>query len=355
MAHIKSIKKIYSDGRHNAFTDIEYWKGRYYVTFRNANGHARPGPVEAQGNIIVIRSQDLREWEVCARIVTEGDERDDRDPHLVDMGSELGVFFCTSKPKEPGKLLHKEGSMSTFQSHAAFTMNGVDWSSPQVVSEIDTWLCQVEHHKGTFYCAAFNREGRFKLTSSPKGRRWETISEIPPEEFKSTEVGIWITNDEVMHFVDRAWEDPDMALLGQSSPPYKEWKIKKLRYTVHCPVLRPVGDELWVAGKTITTQFPQSVEIPPEPSPEKIASLTRRDERLAKTPQDWHTAIWRLVGDRLEPILVLPSRGDCGYPGLVVEEDRVLMSFYSQHDVDEGPTPKSGEHASEIYLAEIGV
>ena len=95
--------------------------------------------------------------------------------------------------------------------------------------------------------------------------------------------------------------------------------------------------------------------VPPAPPPEKIESLTRRDGRLAKTPQDWHTAIWKLVGERLEPILVLPSRGDCGYPGLVVEADRVLMSFYSQHDVDEGPKPRPGEHANEIYLAEIGI
>jgi len=95
------------------------------------------------------------------------------------------------------------------------------------------------------------------------------------------------------------------------------------------------------------------VEIPPEPSPEKIASLARRDERLAKTPQDWHTVIWRLSGGYLDPLLVLPSRGDCGYPGLVVEEDRVLVSFYSQHDIDAGPTPISGECANEIYLAEI--
>ena len=97
------------------------------------------------------------------------------------------------------------------------------------------------------------------------------------------------------------------------------------------------------------------MEIPPEPSQEKIDSLTRQDERLAKTPQDWHTAIWRLVDDHLEPILVLPSRGDCGYPGLVVEKERVLMSFYSQHDVDEGPKPNPDERANEIYLAEIEV
>ena len=192
-----------------------------------------------------------------------------------------------------------------------------------------------------------------KLARSTDSRNWETVSTIPADKFKSTEVGLWITEDKVMHLVDRAWENPDMALLAQSKPPYTDWKLTELNYTVHCPVLRPVGDELWVAGKTITAQFPSSVAIPPEPSPEKIASLARQDARLAKTPQDWHTAIWRLVEDHLEPILVLPSRGDCGYPGLVVEEDRVLMSFYSQHDVDEGPKPKPGECANEIYLAEI--
>ncbi|MBE9546742.1 MAG: hypothetical protein IMF10_04490 [Proteobacteria bacterium] len=143
-----------------------------------------------------------------------------------------------------------------------------------------------------------------------------------------------------------------MALLGRNKPPYKEWKLEELNYTVHSPVIRPVGDELWVAGRAFSEQLPPSM-LPPEPSPEKIASLARQDERLAKSPQDWHTAIWRIVGDQLEPILVLPSRGDNAYPGMVVEEDRLLISYYSQHDVDNGPTPKPGEYASEIYLAEI--
>jgi len=127
------------------------------------------------------------------------------------------------------------------------------------------------------------------------------------------------------------------------------------RTQLHCPspVIRPVGDELWVAGRVFGKQLPSSM-IPPEPPKEKIEALARLDERLAK-PQEWHVALWRLVGDRFEPILVLPSRGDNAYPGMVVETGRVLVSYHSQHDVDEGPKPKPGEHASEIYLAEIGL
>ena len=348
MAYIQSIRKIYSDGRHNAFTDIEYWKGHYYVAFRNAGRHAVPGDY---GDVLVIRSHDLKSWNVCARL-SAGDDHDDRDPHLLDLGDELGVYFFSASPKRPGELLYEAGgSGHHVQACASFTPDGACWSTPQPIR--DEWaVWQVERFGEVCY-ASFGSRGAFAIASSLDGRSWEEVSTIPFPNQQTVEAGIWITEDEKMQLVVRMNKNEEMAYLAESEPPYTDWSLMKLNYTVHCPVFRPVGDELWLAGKTITAQFPSSVEIPPEPSPEKIASLTRQDARLAKTPQNWHTAIWRLVGDHLEPILVLPSRGDCGYPGLVVEEGRVLMSFYSQHDVDEGPEPRPGECANEIYLAEI--
>jgi len=47
--------------------------------------------------------------------------------------------------------------------------------------------------------------------------------------------------------------------------------------------------------------------------------------------------------------------GDCGYPGMMVEKDRILLSYYSQHDVDQAPKSKPGEIANDIYLAEVVV
>ena len=347
MVRIKEIRKIYSDGRHNAFTDMEYWKGHYYVAFRNAGGHARPGDY---GDILVIRSDDLKRWEVCARLSTS-DDHDDRDPALLDLGDELGVFFGSSFPKEPGGLLYTEGSERRIQSYAAFTSDGANWSSPQPVYEPDFWLWQVERFGEVSYGTAYNREGRLRLARSTDGRNWETVSEIPPDRFKSTEAGLWVTEDGKMRLVIRVRESSGMALLAWGEPPYKRWDLKELNYTVHSPVIRPVGDELWVAGRAFGRQLPSSM-VPPEPPKEKIEALARLDERLAR-PQEWHVVLWRLVGDSLEPILVLPSRGDNAYPGMVVEEGRVLMSYYSQHDVDNGPKPKPGECPSEIYLAEI--
>ena len=83
----------------------------------------------------------------------------------------------------------------------------------------------------------------------------------------------------------KIWDNPDMALLAEAHPPYTDWKLTELNYTVHCPVIRPVGNELWIAGKTITAQFPSSVEIPPEPSKEKItAGLARGDLAPERQP-----------------------------------------------------------------------
>jgi hypothetical protein len=155
-----------------------------------------------------------------------------------------------------------------------------------------------------------------------------------------------------MHVIIRAYENENRAYLAESKPPYTDWKVSGLEYTNHCAVCKQVGDEFWIAGKAPTAQFPPSVEIPPGPTREKIAALVWRDGRLCKAP-DWHTAIWRFVDGKLDPILVFPSAGDCGYPGMVVEEDRVLISYYSQHDVDNGPEQKPGECPNEIYLAEI--
>lgn len=347
MARIKSIRKIYSDGRHSAFTDIETWKGHYYVAFRNAGSHARPGDY---GDVLVIRSSDLESWDICARL-SAGDDHDDRDPHLLDLGDELCVSFFSAFPKRPGELLYEAGGgRHHVQACASFTSDGTSWSTPQTVKdECAVW--QVERF-GTICYASFGSRGDFAIGRSLDGRNWEEVSRVQFPIQQTVEAGIWITEEEKMQLIVRMNKNEDMAYLAESKPPYQDWKLTELNYTVHCPVFRPVGDELWVAGRAFTEQLPPSM-LPPEPSPEKIESLTRRDARLAKTPQDWHTAIWKLVGDHLEPILVLPSRGDCGYPGLVIKEDRVLMSYYSQHDVDEGPKPKPGEYASEIYLAEI--
>ncbi len=350
MVDIKSIRKIYSDGRHSAFTDMEYWKGHYYVSFRNGPRHPTlPG---MWGSGLIIRSGDLESWEVCARFEMEG--MDTSTPRLMDLGDRLGALGRVIYSKKPGLLRLYEGE-SGIQPYMRFTSDGTVWSDPQAVLQRDYCVWRPVRVGDLWYLAGGGSEG-LSLARSADTLDWQTVSIIPPgpKMHFSEEAELWVTEDEQMHVIIRAHENEDMAYLAESEPPYTDWKLSELEYTIHCAVCKPVGDELWIAGKAPTAQFPASVEIPPGPTREKIAALVWRDGRLCKTP-DWHTAIWRFADGKLDPILVFPSGGDCGYPGMVVEADRVLMSYYSQHDVDSGPEQKPGECPSDIYLAEIGL
>ena len=56
------------------------------------------------------------------------------------------------------------------------------------------------------------------------------------------------------------------------------------------------------------------------------------------------TVLARMTPTSYEPVLWLPSGGDCSYPGMVEHEGLLWMSYYSSH---EGKTS--------IYLAQIEV
>ena len=72
---VVSVAKIWDHGRHNAFTDLARWRGKWYCTFREADGH-----VGGDGKIRVLESGDGRAWEPAALIAEEG--IDLRDPKL---------------------------------------------------------------------------------------------------------------------------------------------------------------------------------------------------------------------------------------------------------------------------------
>ncbi|HCQ03555.1 MAG TPA: hypothetical protein DIT99_23965, partial [Candidatus Latescibacteria bacterium] len=93
MALIDWVRCIHSDGWHNAFTDLQWFKGKYYVCFRNGLSHVSP-----EGKVVVIASDDLYRWErVGVPVNTTGD---DRDPHLIVAEDRLYVIVGTSSWSE---------------------------------------------------------------------------------------------------------------------------------------------------------------------------------------------------------------------------------------------------------------
>src|SRR3954465_3791807 len=70
-----SGEKIWDQGKHNAFTDLVRWRGKWYCTFREADAH-----VGGDGKLRVLESADGKAWEPIALIAEQG--IDLRDPKL---------------------------------------------------------------------------------------------------------------------------------------------------------------------------------------------------------------------------------------------------------------------------------
>src|SRR5215217_4968303 len=72
-AEIVSVEKIWSEGKHNAFTDLLRWHDAWWCTFRESEAH-----VGGDGQIRVIKSADGQKWESAALIAEK--DIDLRDP-----------------------------------------------------------------------------------------------------------------------------------------------------------------------------------------------------------------------------------------------------------------------------------
>ena len=67
------MQKIWDAGEHNAFTDLVHFKGSWFCTFREAEGH-----VGGDGKSRVLGSKNGQKWESLALIAEAG--IDLRDP-----------------------------------------------------------------------------------------------------------------------------------------------------------------------------------------------------------------------------------------------------------------------------------
>ncbi|MEM1506890.1 MAG: sialidase family protein [Candidatus Bathyarchaeia archaeon] len=333
MTKIISHRTVVRDGWHNAFTDLCFWRGAYWLTYRRGSAH-----ISRDGEIIVMRSEDLKRWRKTARLKTVGD---DRDPKLCAVEDRLYVYFGTWLPKPEGWLDNYYGPLI---SHVAFTDDGFNWSNPIQAYGRNCWLWRVRYHNGVFYSAAYGwsdpREKHrsfLDLLVSDDGLNWRKHSRIAGEEDKPNEADLLFQGDGELWCIARSGRSPDHSLFYYSKPPYLEWGRIDLKITIHCPAFCKCGDKILVAG--------------------------RRHMSAQWIPQDTpagNTGIFVVKAHgAVEPFFALPSCGDAAYPGLIsCDRDRIIISYYSQHaylgGVIDGDI-SAPLNIADIYVAEIAL
>ncbi|NUM54745.1 MAG: hypothetical protein HUU46_13955 [Candidatus Hydrogenedentes bacterium] len=313
------VVTAYSDGAHNAFTDLAQFNGMYYLAFRHGATHA-----SLDGEVRVMRSADLKSWEPCGTVDTAGD---DRDAKLVAVGDTLYLYFGTwDIVHMPGNAAPDRGAV---RSYFATTKDGVTWFKVQGVYEPGFWLWRLRHHDGAFYSVAYTavrpkpdaRESR--LVRSTDGLNWELVSVVTTERLAGEADILW-RPDGAVWVLTRTGDAAADAEWLVSDASMKTWTGKGTGTPVHSPVFATWKDRVFVAGRDY-----------------------RKDGSTTK--------LWEFKDGACQEVVTLPSKGDTAYPGLLVDPATAkagapafFITWYSQHDAMPGQ-----RNRADIYAARV--
>jgi hypothetical protein len=209
-------------------------------------------------------------------------------------------------------------SRNTHQSQVWFSADGLAWSDAIDVADPDFWLWRTTWHKRVAYgfgygCRDDNK--LIRLYRSENGEAFETLVENAFDQGYPNETSLVFLDDphDTCLCLVRRDEGTATAQLGTASAPYRQWSWKDLG-------LRLGG--------------PHMVRLPDG----RIVAAGRLYEPRERTALLWLDP----TAGTLTEFLSLPSGGDTSYPGLVLHDGLLWVSYYSSH-----------EGKSNIYLARV--
>ncbi len=301
-AELVQVQKVWDRAKHNAFTDLVRWRGKWYCAFREGEGHA--GDV---GKMRVLVSNDAAQWDTAALLALDG--YDLRDAAISVMPDGRLMVMGGAQKSIDGR--RATGTFVSYLSDSGAT-------EPKIVIPPGRWLWRVTWHEGKAYGVSYpdrSDDAHSTLHVTNDGEHFETIQANLLSGNWPTEARIRFTTDDEAICLHRRDGGKNSAMLGRSTSPYHEWTWSDLGVRIGGPNFLQTPSGHWIA-------VGRSYDAPVRTS---VCYLDVEEGTLT-------------------PLLDLPSGGDTSYPGLVWHEDQLWVSYYASH-----------EGKASIYLAQVKI
>lgn len=312
-AQLIGVRNIWDAAPHNAFTDLTRFRNRWYCTFREAATH-----MSEDGRLRIIRSSNGVDWEGAGLVISPNSDIPDlRDPKIIVGPKDQLILMGTGTAR---------GGCISCSTYLWFSDDGIHWSEGTPAGNMGLWLWSLTRDHATLYSAAYSGvEGdalsRISLYKTEEGACFfEFVSELYSDELYPNETAVSIHEGIGVAVIRREFAPGESsprrdgtAVLASAKAPFKEWDLTDLGIYIGGPaLLRLPSGKFLLSGRTL--------------------------------PSAARTALWELDVERqkVNELLILPSGGDCSYPGMVWHQERLWISYYSKH-----------EGKSCIYFAEI--
>ena len=289
---------IYSkEGRYVAFCDAIKFEGKYYCVFREGENHAAYHDWHKNGFLKIMSSNDLINW--SEELDIKDDNWDLRDPCFCVVGNRIYLYYgyySFATPYPPQKtgvsvLELVEGKLSVKKTEKV-----------DIGNDSFYWLWKVYYDGSSFLGAAYDLEAPLLYVTSKDGIHFEKQSEIV---VKGDETSLDELPDKRRVAIIRNITPKSNALLAISSPPYDSWVSYELNEMIESPESFIYNDEIYVLGRSKYGMSMFKIDV----------------ERKKALP--------------VYNFFAYGGYGDCGYPGVILEDNNLDVLYYAVNPLTE--------------------
>ena len=301
---------VTNDRWHNSNTDLTWFKGRFYLAHAASPFHF----ASEKCRIWIKSSIDCKTWEIVTSF--EAKQEDIRDPKFAIIGNRLFLYVLLNRSLQPLPY-------TTFYS---YTDDGKEWRTLTPL-EHEGWLFwRPKSHDGRVwytpaYWYQFNENVLFRTSD---GIDFERVATIQSGRYISEPEIEFLPNKALLAVGRADYNKQDFQqIIGirQSSTiisiaecPYTTWKECAEDQTTRLDgcVMFSYHGRLYAIGRS---------------HPYYGAVFPQRGAVLGKK----RTAIYEVLPTGLRYLSDLPSAGDTGYAGVVLQEEKAYISYYTSN------------------------